>query len=182
MKNGHTTIFLALFILIVGASFFTVMYADDDLISIISTVSTLLGIVGLLYSFKLDRNISEASFLFDLYGSFRENDSIKNISLKLEDVFLGKETSITEADRRDIVEYLKFFETLASIEKRGVVSIDSFDPLFGYDFFLAIDNEDVKRIELDTYCMYYTETVRLSKKWRRYRIKHKLPIPLNKNS
>ena len=178
MRNKHTTVFLILFIIIVIVSIFSALYADDTVVGIISTVSTLLGIAGLLYSFKLDRNISEASFLFDLHSSFRSNDCINRISDKLEAVYLGKQVSVTEEDRHDIVEYLTFFEMLGSMEDRGVISISSFDALFGYDFFLAYNNPDVKLIELDTYRMYYTQTHRLAKKWEAYRIKRNYPIPL----
>lgn len=180
MKNKHTTLFLFLFVIIVVVSIFSAFYADDTIVGIISTISTLLGIIGLLYSFKLDRNISEASFLFDLHGSFRSNESIQRLAVKLEAVYLGKDVKLTEEDRHDIVEYLTFFEMLASMEGRGVISISSFDPLFGYDFFLACNNPDVRAIELDSYGMYYTETQRLAKKWEKYRIHHKLAIPLQK--
>ena len=182
MKNKHTTLFLMLFIFIVGASVFTVILAEDAVISVISTVSTLLGILGLLYSFSLDRNISEASFLFDLHNSFRGNEKIQAISVKLEEVFLGKDTHITEEDRHNLVEYLTFFEALASMEDRGVISISSFDSLFGYDFFLAVNNEDVRKLELETYNMYYTKLTALAEKWEKYRIKHKLPIPLSEKN
>ena len=178
MKNKHTSIFLLLFLVIVAASIFTVIFADNTIISVISTISTLLGILGLLYSFKLDRNISEASFLFDLYNTFRGNEKIGELSQKLEKVFLGETTEITNDDRSNIVEYLTFFEVLASMEGRGVISISSFDALFGYDFFIAVNNDDVKSIELIPYAAYYSETIRLEKKWRIYRKRHKFPIPL----
>lgn len=178
MKNKHSAIFFILFIIIIAVSIITVIYADSTIISVISTVSTLLGIFGLLYSFKLDRNISEASFLFELYTTFKGNVNIETISQKLEKVFLGEKTEITDEDRHCIVEYLTFFEVLASMENRGVISISSFDALFGYDFFLAINNSDVKRIELDPYAAYYTQTLHLAKKWYTYRKRHKYPIPL----
>ena len=182
MRNKHTTLFLILFLFIVGASVFTVICANDTIVTVISTVSTLLGILGLLYSFSLDRNISEASFLFDLHNSFRGNEKIQSVSVKLEEVFLGKDTHITEDDRRNVVEYLTFFEVLASMEDRGVISISSFDSLFGYDFFLAVNNAEVRALELKTYNMYYTKLTALAEKWEKYRIKHKLPIPLSEKN
>lgn len=63
-----------------------------------------------------------------------------------------------------------------------MISIQAFDSLLGYDFFIAINNKDLRRIELDPYASYYMETVRLAKKWRKYRIKHKLPIPLEQEN
>lgn len=179
MRNGRFVSILILFLVIVATSVVAVVYADDAVVGVISTVSTLLGIFGLLYSFKLDRNISEASFVFDLHKSFRGNECIGRISQKLEDVYLGKKSNIDEADRHDIVEYLTFFEMLASMARRGVISIDSFDALFGYDFFLAYNNPAVRGIELEPYGMYYTEINRLAPRWETYRRKHKLPIPLN---
>ena len=179
MKNKSTSIFALSFLAVVIVSILIVLLADETVITIISTISTLIGIVGLLISFKLDRNISEASFIFDLYKTFRENENIKNISNKLDDYFLGKEGNITEGDRSNIVDYLTFFEMLGSMVKRGAVSIESIDPLFGYDFFIAVNNPFVQEIELNTYSNYYVQTIELVKKWKEYREKHNLPIPLS---
>ena len=179
MKNKSTSIFTVSFLLVVIISILIVLLADEAVITIISTISTLIGIVGLLISFKLDRNISEASFIFDLYKTFRENENIKNISNKLEAFFLEKDVLISEEDRSDIVDYLTFFEMLGSMVKRGAVSIESIDPLFGYDFFIAVNNPIVKQLELETYADYYVQTAELKKKWKKYREKHGLPIPLS---
>ncbi len=182
MKNKSTNIFAFAFLIVVVVSILTVLFADELVITIISTISTLIGIVGLLISFKLERNISEASFIFDLYKTFRENENIKNISNKLDDYFLGKEVSITEEDRSNIVDYLTFFEMLGSMERRGAVSVECIDPLFGYDFFIAVNNPIVQELELKTYGEYYVQTTALMKKWKKYREKHGLPIPLSENN
>ena len=182
MKNRQTIIYSIIFIVVIAISSVCILLSNSVVVDIFSLSSTIFGIVGLLYSFHLDRNISEASFLFQLYQSFKDNNEIQNLSQKLEKVFLGNETELTEADRHSIVEYLTFFEVLGSMEGRGVISIQAFDPLFGYDFFIAINNADVRRLELDPFVSYYTETIRLSKKWEKYRKKNRLPIPLEKSS
>ncbi len=179
MRNKSTSIFAFSFLAVVVISILIVLLADEAVITIISTISTLIGIVGLLISFKLDRNISEASFVFELYKTFRENENIKNISNKLEAYFLGQEVSITENDRSDIVDYLTFFEMLGSMEQRGAVSVQSIDPLFGYDFFIAVNNPIVREMEFERFNEYYVQTTALLKKWKKYREKHGLPMPLS---
>lgn len=178
MKDRHTIIYYLIFAVVIAVSCICVVFSNDIIVSVFSMGSTIFGVIGLLYSFQLDRNISEASFLFDIYESFKGNEEIQKLSQKLETVFLGGDVFITEDDRHSIVEYLTFFEVLGSMEARGVISISSFDALLGYDFFIAVDNPDVRRVELQPFSEYYTETLRLEKKWRKYRIKHKLPIPL----
>jgi hypothetical protein len=182
MKNRQSIIYCVIFGVVIAVSAVCVIFSNNVVVDVFSTGSTVFGVVGLLYSFYLDRNISEASFLFQVYQSFKGNNEIQKLSQKLEAVFLGEQVSITEEDRHSIVEYLTFFEVLGSMEARGVISIQAFDSLLGYDFFIAINNKDVKRIELDPYASYYMETVRLAKKWRKYRIKHKLPIPLEQEN
>ena len=177
MKNKNTLILFIFFAAISVISACTAFIADETVISYISTASTLIGIFGLIFSLYLDRNITEATFLFDMHKTFRENTYIKRISIKLEKSFIGEDTVITEADRTDIVEYLTFFEIVASMEQRGIVSINSFDPLFGYDFFIAVNNKDIQRIELEPFSAYYSSTLKLLKKWKKYRNRHKLPIP-----
>ncbi len=178
MKIKQSIVYYFIFAIVIIISIVSVLLSNDTILNIFSLASTIFGIIGLLYSFQLDRNISEASFLLQLHQTFKGNTEIQNLSQKLEAVFLGKPVSITEDDRPGIVEYLSFFEMLGSMESRGVISIASFDALFGYDFFIAVDNADVQKIELEPYCDYYTQTYRLNKKWRRYRKKHKLLIPL----
>lgn len=171
--------FVLVFLLVVIVSILVVVIADEIYITIISTISTLIGIAGLLISFKLERNISEASFIFELYKTFRENGNIKNISDKLDAYYIGKEVTIDENDRSGIVDYLTFFEMLGSMEQRGAVSVASIDPLFGYDFFVAVNNPLIKEIEFEKYKEYYVQTYALLKKWEKYRKKHGLPIPLS---
>ena len=178
MKNKQSIIYYFIFALVITISIICVWLSNDLIINVFSTVSTIFGVIGLLYSFHLDRNISEASFLLQLHQTFKNNEKIQKLSQKLESVFLEIPTTIDENDRNNIVEYLTFFEMIGSMEERGVISIASFDSLFGYDFFIAVDNVYVKQIELDSYSEYYKQTHRLMKKWRRYRKKHKLVIPL----
>ena len=179
MKNRQSAIYCVIFVIVVTISTICVLLSNSIVVDIFSISSTIFGIVGLLYSFYLDRNISESSFLFQLYQAFKGNEEIQKLSQKLENVFLGKEGNISEEDRHSIVEYLTFFEMLGSMEKRGVISINTIDALFGYDFFIAINNVDIKRIELEPFSSYYTETIRIAKRWKCYRIKHNLPIPLD---
>ncbi len=179
--NRRNVFFCVMFAIIIVASSITVIFFDDISGRVISTVSTLLGIFGLLYSLSLDRKISEASFLVELHNSFRGNETIRRISEKLEVELIDGKPAIFDEDRRDVEEYLVFFEMLASIEGRGVISIETFDALFGYDFFLAVNNAKVQEIALNKYSDYYTQTIRLSKKWREYRKGHRLPIPFEGN-
>lgn len=177
MKNKQSITYYTIFAFVIGISILCIWLSNDAIISVFSTFSTIFGVVGLLYSFQLDRNISEASFLFQLYESFKGNSEIQKLSQKLEAKFLGQEIKITEEDRHSVVEYLTFFEVLGSMEERGVISINSFDPLLGYDFFIIVNNDDARKLELDAFSQYYIQTIRLEKKWRKYRKKHKLAIP-----
>ncbi len=181
MKNKHTLYFFVLFVFAVVASVIACLFADEVVITIISTVSTMVGIIGLLISFRLDRNISEASFLFDLNKTFRGSNEVQRIAVKLEKFFLGEEVSITEVDRHDIVSYLTFFEMLANLYERGVISINSFDSLFAYDFFIAVNNKEVQKIEINDYLNYYVKLMKLKTDWEKYRKRKKLPIPLTEN-
>lgn len=177
MKNRFTLGVILFCICTIIASILACLFADEIVITIISTVSTLIGLAGLIIGFSMDRSISEASFLLDLHKTFRSNEEAQRIAIKLEHVFLGKEVQITEADREDIVAYLTFFEMFASMYDRRVISIASFDPLFGYDFFIAVNNEKVKEIELTPYKHYYVEIHKLKPAWEKYRRKRNLPIP-----
>ncbi len=52
---------------------------------------------------------------------------------------------------------------LGSMEKRGAVSISGIDPLFGYDFFIAVNNPVIREMEFEQFNEYYIQTTYLLK-------------------
>ncbi|HQH62261.1 MAG TPA: hypothetical protein PL044_01070 [Clostridiales bacterium] len=176
------SIILIIFVSILFIGFIYCSFKIDNLTKVVAGAASLLGIYGLLYNFKHERDIAEAQFIFDLYKAFRSNEKIVNLYIKLELHFLGKEVIIDENDRKGIVEYLVFMENLASLFERNVITIKKIDPIFGFDFFIITHNLAVQEIELIPYRDYYTGTYKLYDAWLKYRKKKKRPIPLSENS
>ena len=182
MKNKFTLGVIIFCLTAIVASVLSCIFAGEIVITIISTTSTLIGLAGLIIGFNLDRNISEASFLLDLHKTFRANANAQRIAEKLERIFLGEQVDVTIKDRQDIVAYLTFFEMLASMYDRRVIFVSSFDSLFGYDFFLAVNNKAVREIELEPYREYYVEIYKLKPVWEAYRRRKNLPIPFSSSN
>lgn len=179
MKKQY--IYYILFCLIVVSGVIVSILADNVVLESISIIATLAGVLGLLFSFKLDRDLNASSFLVNLYNTFRGNKEIQKLSRKLDDKYLNKPVTIDESDRHSLIEYLTFFEVLGSLERRGVITINVFDSLFGYDFFVAANDKDVQNLELITHKSYYYEIHRLYPRWAKFRKKHKLPIPFEES-
>lgn len=178
MKSKGIAIVLLCCGFLVAFAAYIYYYEDKSLTDIVFAVASLLGIYGLLYNFKRERDLAEAKFIFDLYKAFRSNEKIVNLYTKLEMYYLGKEVEINEEDRKGIVEYLVFMENLASLVQRNVITLKRIDPIFGFDFFIAAHNPAVQELELLPYRDYYVGTYKLYRLWLKHREKRKLPIPI----
>lgn len=182
MKRKELIIVTFCIVILFAFGLYIYEFEHKSFSDVIFASASLLGVYGLLYNFKREREIAEATFIFDLYKAFRSNEKIVNLYSKLEQHYLGKEVEINENDRKGIVEYLVFMENLASLFQRNIVTIKKIDPVFGFDFFIVTNNPVVQEVELIPYCDYYIGTYKLYNAWFKYRNKKEYPVPLDVNA
>lgn len=95
---------------------------------------------------------------------------------------VGKVQDSSEPVTREyqkMVNYLVYLESFAPLLLKKRVKYQDIDDLFGYRFFIAMNNPIVQERELLPEAMYYRGCIKLYKKWYKYRIKRKLSIPMN---
>ncbi|MBE6514910.1 MAG: hypothetical protein E7Z69_07780 [Thermoplasmata archaeon] len=134
--------------------------AGDFLVSITAVV----GALAIWFELRRSKELAQGEFVVNLNNSFSKNDDIKALYRKLID-----REPLTEEDRAGVVEYLTFFETVYILISREVVAIDIINDLFAFRFFTAVNNQDVRDMELVTDRIYYRNVYRLDSLWHKYR-------------
>lgn len=95
---------------------------------------------------------------------------------KLDSNNLTGQQTITKSDYNDIVNYLQWCETLASLVLENVLSLHSIDALFSYRFFLIVNHPQIQKKEIIPSKEYYRGIYLLYNKWETYKKKLNLKI------
>lgn len=155
------------------------------IVEIIANLAATVGLLGLLYQFKREKDLSEANFTIQLNESFHNNSDIIDMYRKLE---LNKNVNqeinpFTDDEIIKLATYISFFEPFNNLIERKIIAIKSFDKLFSYKFFLAVNNKHVQEMILckPEKIEAWTEIFRLHFIWKSYKIKSGLPLSLEIN-
>lgn len=89
---------------------------------------------------------------------------------------------IITKEYQKIVNYLVYLESFAPLVLHHHVSFKDIDDLFGYRFFIAVNNPVIQELELLDDHMYYRGCHKIYKRWFRYRDRRGLDIPLREFS
>lgn len=127
----------------------------------------ILGVILTIIQISDSRRLQEASFLVDLNKSFVENDTYTKVYDHLENNLNGIKNK-SKLKSYEVSQYLTFFETLYILARDHAASIDDFDDLFGYRFFLAINDPDVWQLKLQ-YKNNFKNIYELEYRWFNYR-------------
>ncbi|MDR9417142.1 MAG: hypothetical protein RI564_12725 [Gracilimonas sp.] len=182
--NKYKTYLIAAFFIIFFSSGLTYIVMEHfEFLGDLSLVSSIVvaiveigGLIAIWYQLKKQKDVEVANFLLEFEKSFIEH---KPIFQKIE---LSRERdTLTENDISGIVRYLTFYESLYHFIKKGVLSIDMIDDLFGYRFFLAMHNEFIQNNNLKPYQKYYQNIFDLYEVWYKFRLKHDKQIPWSYN-
>ena len=182
-KSYSVILATALIVIGIVVSSFLTEY-NTVIASVTTTITAVIGAVALFFQFKKDKEINKASFLLEFSKQFYEIYDCLEIFNLIEksvddvDFDLYKELSKPYYMLK-IENYLSWCMTLASLVRKGTVSILDIDALFNYRFFAVVNNKAVQDLELIKYYNSYIEVINLYKIWRNFRIKHKKEIPFS---
>ena len=122
----------------------------SDITGILSVLFMLVGIILVIRQLALSRRISAADFAVRLDDDLYKYREIFREFFPDGKWAPGNEIKLNNEEMVNIQEYLAFFETLNTLLKRELVSsflsIEDFDELFGYRFFMTMHNPIVKNI------------------------------------
>lgn len=171
---------LALISVLIAAYLISTRYWDYTYIStIVATIVAALGIFGVWIQLKKEADIKEAEFLMSFNFTFITTEKFVEMEKKLEHYRkTGESMNFTEEDRQNLIDYLVYLESFAPLILNKMVRLEIVDNLFGYRYFLAVNNPEVQAFELCIEAEYYRGCFAVYRKWKEYRIKKNLPIPL----
>lgn len=180
MKN-YKTLFLLVFMLLFGIIIvqFINPIIGDMLTSLLTTMTTIIGFIAVFFEMKRATDIDGSTFLLETYKHFTSdnNHGIRVIFEKLDMLFYENKNTITQDDRKYIVDYLEFFEMLSSIIEKGNLIIQDIDRLYGYHFFLITNCKIIQDMELVPYKDFYEGIFAIYPEWQKYRVKNNKSIP-----
>lgn len=136
--------------------------------------------------------IQQSTFIRDYNQSFIENEHMVVVEQELEEFYvsvndLNRMDPDTYAEERKLlierfkahmgqpgsperqayVNYLVYLEGLSTVILNGAMTLDNVDSLFGYRFFIAVNNPAVQELELKPYAIHYSGIFLLYEKWVR---------------
>lgn len=185
MKRGKLITFLSVFVLAI--SLVGSIFIDDNIASklfnAITVVTAIVGAIALFIQFKKDKQINEASFIFNFSASFYDQYNCADLVPILDDYADNKIKTIEyEKNTGVIVRYMQWVESISAIIEEETIDIKNIDQVLGYRFFIIVNNKEIQKKELIPYRLHYIGTFKLYKKWYEFKKANNLPIPLEKTS
>lgn len=119
---------------------------------------------------ECDKVFGTSNILFEDYDP--NNAQTKNIICRI------NSDHVFSTEYQQIINYLVYIESFMPLIERRLIKIYEVDDTFGYRFFTAMNNPVIQENELVPIQQYYPASVRVYKKWKKYRTKRRIPIPL----
>lgn len=175
---------LAIITVFISAYVISTCYMDYQYIStIVATVVAAMGILGVCVQLRRDANIKEAEFVTDYNFTFLTTDKFTEMEKRLARARkTGEPLDLAEDDRQNLIDYLVYLESFAPLVLNNMVRLSIVDDLFGYRYFLAVNNKEVQEFELFPEAEYYRGCFKVYSRWKKHRKDRGLIIPLEENS
>lgn len=176
-KNSNLIMILSTALIVIGIIVGSVLTSYASTIStIVTTITAIIGAVALWIQFKKDKQINEASFIVEFYQSFYDQESNVKVLEELDKKYTGDEYQSMTTMSADVLNYLTWIRTLCDLIDRKILTYESVDEIYGYKFFMILNNKEVQEMEIHKYAKLYRLMYRTHKGWTEYRLKKGLTI------
>lgn len=182
-KNAVITI-VAISLILLGLMSSLLLNANiaERLINVITTTTAIVGAIALFYQFKRDKNLNEASFLVEYSQQFYSTYNCAELMNELEMCRVDNRYRLdVEKYYQQIVGYLEWLETLASLVNSGMIQISKIDNVMSYRYFLIVNNKQVQDCELIRNREFYHSIYSLYPVWVEYKKKRGLCVIFEEN-
>lgn len=117
-----------------------------------------------------ENDIHEATFLLNYNQSFIQDSNMNEVEYLLEkQMSYGYSGSIiTDQNRQKFINYLVYLEGLAPLILNSIMKLDHIDDLMAFRFFLAVNNPELQKDQLEVFPQYYRGCFKLYRKWIGY--------------
>lgn len=152
---------------------------DEAAVGIFSLAATLVGTVFIAIELKNSQVVTCCDMLIDQNNYFHDNEHLMKVySILEESPAQGYNPALwKEVQPTDIACYCTFFENLYLLYRNKIARIEDLDDLFGYRFFVFVNNPYVQEHHILPTSSSYNEIFRLYAAWSKYRRQQKSHIP-----
>lgn len=150
----------------------------DKTITLITTLTAVIGAFAVYIQIRKTKHVEQSSFTIEISKFFYEIDEISEIEHKIaRSIDLDHaDYVITKEDMPALLKYLNYVKTLASLIDSKVVTIETVNNVFSYEFFAVLHNPSVQKIEIIPFEYCYHDVFELHKKWIEYCRKNNINI------
>lgn len=159
-------------ILLCLASIYIFHTGDEASVGIFSLAVTLIGTIFIAVELKNGQDVTCSEMLINLNNYFHDSDRLMKVYQVLEDCEMEGDYSDErwkDVSSVEIAQYCTFFENLYMLHRHHIANIEDLDDLFGYRFFLFMNNPYIQEHYLLPTSSSYVQLFELCRIWTRHR-------------
>ena len=118
--------------------------------------------------------MGQSSFTIEISKYFYEVPGLSDFVHKLSrasDVE-NSEYIVKQSERSILIKYLNYLKSISTLVEEKVISIETLNNVFAYEFFIILNNKSVQELELSPFAEFYLDIFELYSKWSAYRRKN----------
>ena len=145
---------------------------SEAAVGLFSLIGTIVGAIFVVIELKNSNDVTCCQMLIDLNNYFHDNDKLMKVYTVLDKVHLWGEND-KEAwegvEDQDVEFFCTFFENLYLLVEHRIARIKDLDNIFGYRFFLFMNNPHIQEKYLLTTSSSFVNLFKLYELWINYR-------------
>ena len=145
---------------------------EEAVVGILSLAVTLIGTIFIAVELKNGQDVTCSEMLINLNNYFHDSDRLMKVYEVLENCEIDGDYSAErwkEVSSVEVAQYCTFFENLYMLHRHHIANIEDLDDLFGYRFFLFINNPYIQEHYLLPTSSSYVQLFELYKIWSAHR-------------
>lgn len=172
-KLSMIIIFASIILIILSmASVYYFHTGDEASVGIFSLAVTLIGTIFIAVELKNGQDVTCSEMLINLNNYFHGSDRLMKVYQVLEDCEMDGDYSDEkwkDVSSVEVAQYCTFFENLYMLHRHHIAHIEDLDDLFGYRFFLFMNNPYIQEHYLLPTSSSYVQLFELCQIWTRHR-------------
>ena len=175
--RSHLITIISAILVLIGLIVSFIYKDTNKMITLITTLTAVVGAFAVYIQIRKSKLIGQSSFTVEISKYFYDVPGMNSFVHKLgraADVD-NTEYEVKKEERPILIKYLNYLKTMATLVNEHVLSIETLNNVFAYEFFIVVNNKSVQELELQPYSEFYSEIYDLYEDWTKYRKKHNLP-------
>ena len=172
-KMSMMIIFSSIILIVLSmASIYYFHTGDEASVGIFSLAVTLIGTIFIAVELKNGQDVTCSEMLINLNNYFHDSDRLMKVYQVLEDSEIEGDYSDDrwkDVSSVEVAQYCTFFENLYMLYRHHIANIEDLDDLFGYRFFLFMNNPYIQEHYLLPTSSSYVQLFELCQIWTRHR-------------